>query len=724
MSNKNNYSLWIGNIPFDVTEKELHEILSKVGDVINVRIKYDIDKNVSKGFAFCEYKDLETCMLALKYINGYEIKGRKLKLYWANEEFKEKINNNAKNRSDKRITKNSHKLDIIDVNNKKNILSSYIKNDLIEKDLSANEIRENNIRINISNIIHTLTTSQIIYILSYFQKYSIENFHNLKIYFQKNGNVAYALLHCLFILNIINDYSITNNLNICINNETILNKNERILQMNNSNIKIELNTNDLKNINKMQNKNKEENTVFKNNKINTKKDDNIFKNNKIHLKKEENDSLMKNNISSFNKKNYTHNLSNSSSKMKISNSSSLYAKKNDSSNKYSSKNDFLNYTYKNRIMNESESPNISSESHNILYMNSNINSKTQNKKNFYTNNSLNVHKQNNEVIDNKYFDINYMMNSNNSLNEIVDFGKGYEPDSSNIESINNKAQHYNNNLVDNNEQRNLYPCSFNDMTRNNNLKGSEIVDNCHNINEMQSFNNTNEENYNLSDIKNINKLNEANSKLNNSNNFSDSNEMNNLNINKETNNKISNMNNFNDMDNINITTHFNEMNVTNDHHLINYSMVNNNNTYDKKMKKNFYMMKMSNLPVNNDGNNNLMKNINENVINNIVCKDMNQIQLKRSYNNNHIGNNVDNTFINENNTNLSNGNNNEIYLNEIYSNIELPDDALVNEVIKNTDILNNILKSKIEDMKNWNNEQKIQVLSIQKALLLKGYRLK
>ncbi|GAB65903.1 mRNA processing protein [Plasmodium cynomolgi strain B] len=58
-----------------------------------------------------------------------------------------------------------------------------------------------------------------------------------------------------------------------------------------------------------------------------------------------------------------------------------------------------------------------------------------------------------------------------------------------------------------------------------------------------------------------------------------------------------------------------------------------------------------------------------------------------------------------------------------YANVELPDDELVNEVVKNRDILNNILKSRVEDMKSWSTEQRVQVLSIQKALQLKGYAL-
>ncbi|KJP86782.1 hypothetical protein AK88_03596 [Plasmodium fragile] len=269
MANKSNYSLWIGNIPFDVTERELHEILSKVGQVVSVRIKYDVDKNISKGFAFCEYKDVETCMLALKYINGYELKGRKLRLYWANEEFKEKLASGAisgfgsggllsRGRANEHVgkrsgmglpplNKGSGKFDTpMDSNSHYNRKGKgqqlphstntqrNIKDEPCHNRNSETSIyNESNMKkVLISNLIHTLTTSQIMCILSFFKKHAMENPGMMKFYFQRHKNVAYALLHCLFLMNVINEYTMAkNDLHIMISDEALVNKAERMTQM-------------------------------------------------------------------------------------------------------------------------------------------------------------------------------------------------------------------------------------------------------------------------------------------------------------------------------------------------------------------------------------------------------------------------------------------------------------------------------------------------------------
>ncbi|ANQ07591.1 Uncharacterized protein PCOAH_00015760 [Plasmodium coatneyi] len=258
MASKSNYSLWIGNIPFDVTERELHEILSKVGQVVSVRIKYDVDKNISKGFAFCEYKDLETCMLALKYINGYELKGRKLRLYWANEEFREKLASGAisgfgggnllsRGRANEHGGKRSDKFDAsMDSNSHYNRKGKgqqithtiNMQRNVKEEPYPYNQTEtstsnESNMKkVFISKIVHTLTTSQIMCLLRFFQKHAMENSGMIKLYLQKHRNVAYALLHCLFLMDVINEYTMgKNDLNMVISDEALVNKAERMVQM-------------------------------------------------------------------------------------------------------------------------------------------------------------------------------------------------------------------------------------------------------------------------------------------------------------------------------------------------------------------------------------------------------------------------------------------------------------------------------------------------------------
>ncbi|XP_054711548.1 cleavage stimulation factor subunit 2-like [Uloborus diversus] len=70
-------SVVIGNIPQDVTEDQMKEIISEVGEIIIFRLFYD-ESGKSTGIGFCEYKDLAIAHSALRNLNGLEIKGRAL----------------------------------------------------------------------------------------------------------------------------------------------------------------------------------------------------------------------------------------------------------------------------------------------------------------------------------------------------------------------------------------------------------------------------------------------------------------------------------------------------------------------------------------------------------------------------------------------------------------------------------------------------------------------
>lgn len=72
--------VFIGNIPFDVTEEQLIDIFKEVGPVQSFRLMFDRETGRSRGYAFCEYADYETAASAMRNLNGYEINGRFLKV--------------------------------------------------------------------------------------------------------------------------------------------------------------------------------------------------------------------------------------------------------------------------------------------------------------------------------------------------------------------------------------------------------------------------------------------------------------------------------------------------------------------------------------------------------------------------------------------------------------------------------------------------------------------
>lgn len=72
--------IFIGNIPFEVTEEQLIDIFKEVGPVQSIRLMFDRETGRSRGYAFCEYADPETAASAIRNLSGYELAGRNLKV--------------------------------------------------------------------------------------------------------------------------------------------------------------------------------------------------------------------------------------------------------------------------------------------------------------------------------------------------------------------------------------------------------------------------------------------------------------------------------------------------------------------------------------------------------------------------------------------------------------------------------------------------------------------
>ena len=77
---KSQRSVFVGNIPYEATEEKLKEIFSEVGPVIAFKLVYDRENGKPKGYGFCEFKDQETAMSAMRNLNSYEIGGRTLRV--------------------------------------------------------------------------------------------------------------------------------------------------------------------------------------------------------------------------------------------------------------------------------------------------------------------------------------------------------------------------------------------------------------------------------------------------------------------------------------------------------------------------------------------------------------------------------------------------------------------------------------------------------------------
>lgn len=70
-------TLYVGNLPWTVTEDELAEAFSRVGSVGAVRIIADRHTGRSRGYGFVELEGVGL-QEAIRVMDGHELRGRRL----------------------------------------------------------------------------------------------------------------------------------------------------------------------------------------------------------------------------------------------------------------------------------------------------------------------------------------------------------------------------------------------------------------------------------------------------------------------------------------------------------------------------------------------------------------------------------------------------------------------------------------------------------------------
>lgn len=77
--------VFIGNIPYGVSEEQICEIFGRVGQVVGFRLVYDKETQRPKGFGFLEYTDVDAAASAVRNLNEFEIMGRTLRVDYSND---------------------------------------------------------------------------------------------------------------------------------------------------------------------------------------------------------------------------------------------------------------------------------------------------------------------------------------------------------------------------------------------------------------------------------------------------------------------------------------------------------------------------------------------------------------------------------------------------------------------------------------------------------------
>src|SRR3989442_15379322 len=77
--------LYVGNLAFDTTNKDLEELFAQAGVCESVAVITDRATGQSRGFGFVEMGSNADAQKAIQQLNGHELKGRGLKVNEARE---------------------------------------------------------------------------------------------------------------------------------------------------------------------------------------------------------------------------------------------------------------------------------------------------------------------------------------------------------------------------------------------------------------------------------------------------------------------------------------------------------------------------------------------------------------------------------------------------------------------------------------------------------------
>ncbi len=70
--------LFVGSLPFSVTDESLAEAFAKCGTVVSAKVIMDRDSGRSKGFGFVEMSTDEEAQNAIRLMADQELDGRRL----------------------------------------------------------------------------------------------------------------------------------------------------------------------------------------------------------------------------------------------------------------------------------------------------------------------------------------------------------------------------------------------------------------------------------------------------------------------------------------------------------------------------------------------------------------------------------------------------------------------------------------------------------------------
>ncbi|KAL8817041.1 MAG: hypothetical protein Q9223_004053 [Gallowayella weberi] len=82
---KEGKNVFIGNIPYQLSEESVIEIASTCGQVVSFRLVSDPETGRPRGYGFCEYTDKDAAASAIRNLDGYQVMGRELRVAYSHQ---------------------------------------------------------------------------------------------------------------------------------------------------------------------------------------------------------------------------------------------------------------------------------------------------------------------------------------------------------------------------------------------------------------------------------------------------------------------------------------------------------------------------------------------------------------------------------------------------------------------------------------------------------------
>lgn len=77
---KHSAYVYVGGLPFEITEGDILAVLSQYGEIVDVHLVRDAKTKKSRGFAFVAYEDQRSTVLAVDNLSGSRVGGRTIRV--------------------------------------------------------------------------------------------------------------------------------------------------------------------------------------------------------------------------------------------------------------------------------------------------------------------------------------------------------------------------------------------------------------------------------------------------------------------------------------------------------------------------------------------------------------------------------------------------------------------------------------------------------------------